>query len=127
MLESLRDLPYKRLQSLHLVPLCRFSLWLLLFVVGGKRLLLGVEVLGCKWSRQLSVLSTKGGRLGQKPGDNYVDSGKPWVLCFDYEFGILETVRDGLQFEDYVYRLKLSVLVEEDLRLKNPIEIHKVH
>ena len=39
----------------------------------------------------------------------------------------MEMVGDGLESEDYVYRLKLFVFVEEDFWLMNPIKVCKVH
>jgi len=49
-MEDLQIQPDKRLQSLVYILLDRFGCWLFLLLVKGKRLLVGVEELGHKWS-----------------------------------------------------------------------------
>ena len=58
---------------------------------------MGIKELGCKWSRQLSILSTRWGWFDQESEDSYVNQGKPQVFGFDHMFGRLEMSGDGLE------------------------------
>lgn len=83
--------PIKDFKVLLYVLLSRFRRWLSLLFVRGKRLLMGIKELGCKWSRQLSILSTRWGWFDQESEDSYVNQGEPYV------FGRLEMSGDGLE------------------------------
>ena len=93
----------------------RFGCCLFLLFIKGKRLLVGVEELCCKWSEQPNILSIGWRRFGQESEDSNVDQCKPQVFGFNHVLGRLERLGYRLESKDYMYRLKLAVSKKENL------------